>query len=69
VWFEITNLLTRQDDTEAGHPDQGPRDRDQERGPLRLHRQLHDVEGGSTWCHACGELLIGRDWIGSAPGT
>ena len=23
---------------------------------------VHDREGGSTWCHACGELLIERDW-------
>ena len=21
-----------------------------------------DPEGGSTYCHDCGELLIGRDW-------
>ena len=23
---------------------------------------IHDTEGGSTWCHACGGLLIERDW-------
>jgi pyruvate formate lyase activating enzyme len=23
---------------------------------------VHDAQGGSTWCHACGELLIARDW-------
>ncbi len=23
---------------------------------------VHDRRGGSTWCHACGELLIERDW-------
>jgi pyruvate formate lyase activating enzyme len=23
---------------------------------------VHDHEGGSTYCHACGKLLIGRDW-------
>ena len=23
---------------------------------------VHDEEGGSTWCHQCGEKLIGRDW-------
>ncbi|MBL3589781.1 MAG: AmmeMemoRadiSam system radical SAM enzyme [gamma proteobacterium endosymbiont of Lamellibrachia anaximandri] len=23
---------------------------------------VHDPEGDSTWCHQCGELLIGRDW-------
>ncbi len=23
---------------------------------------IHDKEGDSTWCHHCGELLIGRDW-------
>ena len=23
---------------------------------------VHDVEGGSTWCPKCGELLIERDW-------
>ncbi|MDX9767989.1 MAG: AmmeMemoRadiSam system radical SAM enzyme [Ectothiorhodospiraceae bacterium] len=23
---------------------------------------VHDTDGGSTWCHACGALLIGRDW-------
>ena len=24
---------------------------------------VHDEEGGSTCCHACGERLIGRDWF------
>jgi len=24
---------------------------------------VHDEEGGSTLCHACGERLIGRDWF------
>jgi pyruvate formate lyase activating enzyme len=23
---------------------------------------VHDPEGESTWCHACGSLLIERDW-------
>ncbi len=23
---------------------------------------VHDESGGSTWCPACGALLIGRDW-------
>jgi len=23
---------------------------------------VHDKQGGSTWCHACGALLIERDW-------
>jgi len=23
---------------------------------------VHDESGGSTYCHACGERLIGRDW-------
>ncbi len=23
---------------------------------------VHDAAGGSTWCHGCGGLLIGRDW-------
>ncbi len=23
---------------------------------------VHDAKGGSTFCHRCGELLIGRDW-------
>ncbi|MQA88457.1 MAG: AmmeMemoRadiSam system radical SAM enzyme [Streptosporangiales bacterium] len=23
---------------------------------------VHDAAGGSTYCHACGELLIERDW-------
>ena len=23
---------------------------------------VHDAEGGSTFCHACGERVIGRDW-------
>ena len=23
---------------------------------------VHDEEGGSTYCHACGNKLIGRDW-------
>jgi pyruvate formate lyase activating enzyme len=24
---------------------------------------IHDSEGGSTWCPGCGSLLIGRDWF------
>jgi pyruvate formate lyase activating enzyme len=24
---------------------------------------VHDKAGGSTWCHDCGALLIGRDWF------
>ena len=23
---------------------------------------VHDEVGGSTWCHACGERVVGRDW-------
>jgi pyruvate formate lyase activating enzyme len=23
---------------------------------------VHDPAGGSTWCHKCGALLVGRDW-------
>jgi pyruvate formate lyase activating enzyme len=23
---------------------------------------VHDADGGSTWCHQCGHLLIERDW-------
>jgi pyruvate formate lyase activating enzyme len=23
---------------------------------------VHDPDGGSTWCHGCGACLIGRDW-------
>jgi pyruvate formate lyase activating enzyme len=23
---------------------------------------VHDSDGGSTWCHSCGALLIERDW-------
>ena len=23
---------------------------------------VHDYSGSSTYCHGCGELLIGRDW-------
>ncbi len=23
---------------------------------------VHDLEGGTTFCHSCGELLIARDW-------
>jgi pyruvate formate lyase activating enzyme len=23
---------------------------------------VHDFKGSSTYCHACGETLIGRDW-------
>lgn len=23
---------------------------------------IHDVDGGSTWCPGCGQLLIGRGW-------
>ena len=23
---------------------------------------VHDSKGGSTWCHACGALLVERDW-------
>jgi pyruvate formate lyase activating enzyme len=24
---------------------------------------VHDEEGGSTWCHGCGQRLVGRDWF------
>lgn len=24
---------------------------------------VHDRQGGSTWCHECGSLLIERDWF------
>jgi pyruvate formate lyase activating enzyme len=24
---------------------------------------VHDPEGGSTWCHGCGQRLVGRDWF------
>lgn len=24
---------------------------------------VHDPSGASTWCHACGALLVGRDWF------
>ena len=30
---------------------------------------VHDGDGGSTWCHGCGQLLIERDWYVSARGT
>jgi pyruvate formate lyase activating enzyme len=23
---------------------------------------VHDERGGSTWCHGCGEQVVGRDW-------
>jgi pyruvate formate lyase activating enzyme len=23
---------------------------------------VHDESGGSTYCHGCGEKIIGRDW-------
>jgi pyruvate formate lyase activating enzyme len=23
---------------------------------------VHDPAGGSTYCHGCGTVLIGRDW-------
>ena len=23
---------------------------------------VHDENGGSTYCHQCGAMLIGRDW-------
>jgi pyruvate formate lyase activating enzyme len=23
---------------------------------------VHDEDGGSTWCHDCGARLVGRDW-------
>jgi pyruvate formate lyase activating enzyme len=23
---------------------------------------VHDRDASSTWCHACGELLVERDW-------
>ena len=23
---------------------------------------VHDLDGGSTYCHGCGERLVGRDW-------
>jgi len=39
------------------------------RGRARAHGlhyvytgNVHDREGGSTWCHGCGALLIERDW-------
>jgi pyruvate formate lyase activating enzyme len=24
---------------------------------------VHDAQGGSTWCPSCGALLIERDWF------
>lgn len=24
---------------------------------------VHDTAGGSTFCHNCGQVLIGRDWF------
>ncbi len=24
---------------------------------------VHDPQGGATWCHQCGQRLIGRDWF------
>ncbi len=24
---------------------------------------VHDQEGGSTYCHSCGHILVGRDWF------
>ena len=23
---------------------------------------VHDFDGSSTYCHTCGEILVGRDW-------
>jgi pyruvate formate lyase activating enzyme len=61
----------------AFHPDFRLRDRPQTPPEtLRRARQIahknglrhvyvgnvHDPEADSTWCHACGSLLIGRDW-------
>lgn len=51
-----------QDDTEAGHPDRGREIATRNGIRYAYTGDVHDVEGGSTWCHACGELLIGRDW-------
>ena len=51
-----------QDDTEAGHPDQGREIGIRNGVRYAYTGNVHDVEGGSTCCHACGELLIGRDW-------
>jgi pyruvate formate lyase activating enzyme len=32
-------------------------------GSALLHRrELPQLPAGSTWCHACGQLLIARDW-------
>ena len=28
---------------------------------------VHDEAGQSTYCHACGAMLIGRDWYRSPP--
>jgi hypothetical protein len=70
VWFEITNLLTPGRTTPKPATLTRGRDIGIRNGVRYAYNgNVHDVEGGSTWCHACGELLIGRDWIGSAPGT
>jgi pyruvate formate lyase activating enzyme len=61
----------------AFHPDYRMRDRPQT-PPATLARaraiaqragvrhaytgNVHDPDGGSTYCHACGALLIERDW-------
>lgn len=61
----------------AFHPDWKMRDRPAT-PPETLHRaraigvknglrycytgNVHDSAGGSTYCHSCGEVLIGRDW-------
>ena len=61
----------------AFHPDYRMRDKNGTPGEtLRRAREIaradghryvftgnvHDEDGGSSWCHQCGERLIGRDW-------
>lgn len=40
------------------------RDIARQRGVRHVYTgNVHDAEGASTWCHACGERVIERDWF------
>jgi pyruvate formate lyase activating enzyme len=63
VWFEITNLLTPGRTTPKPATLTRGREIATRNGVRYVYTgNVHDVEGGSTWCHACGQLLIARDW-------
>ena len=39
------------------------------RSPVRVHGNMHDEEGQSTYCHLCRVRLIGRDWYDLPAGS